>query len=85
MKKLYSVSEKVRLTNDRRIKQDWYYLQASDHFFYMSTKHSSDGSVHAMFSPYDSPYSAFTNYMNVLSDFIIRTDEAYELKTTDNN
>ncbi|MBP5497922.1 MAG: glycoside hydrolase family 57 protein [Muribaculaceae bacterium] len=77
VKKLYSVSEKVRLTNDRRIKQDWYYLQASDHFFYMSTKHSNDGSVHSHYSPYDSPYTAFTNYMNVLSDFRTRVKEQF--------
>lgn len=77
VKKLYSISERVRLCDDKRIKQDWNYLQASDHFFYMSTKHSEDGSVHSHYSPYDSPYMAFTNYMNVLSDFMIRVDEQY--------
>ena len=74
---MYSISERVRLCDDKRIKQDWYYLQASDHFFYMSTKHSEDGSVHSHYSPYDSPYMAFTNYMNVLSDFMIRVDEQF--------
>lgn len=77
VKKLYSIGERVRLCQDRRIRQDWYYLQASDHFFYMSTKHSDDGSVHSHYSPYDSPYMAFTNYMNVLSDFMIRVDEQF--------
>lgn len=77
VKKLYSVSERVRLCQDRRLKQDWYYLQASDHFFYMSTKHASDGSVHSHYSPYDSPYAAFTNYMNVLSDFMTRVEAQY--------
>lgn len=77
VKKLYSVGERVRLCQDLRIKQDWYYLQASDHFFYMSTKHSEDGSVHSHYSPYGSPYTAFTNYMNVLSDFMIRVDEQF--------
>lgn len=77
VKKLYSIGERVRLCQDRRIKQDWYYLQASDHFFYMSTKHNEDGSVHSHYSPYDSPYTAFTNYMNVLSDFMIRVQEQY--------
>lgn len=75
--KLYSVGERVRLCDDRRLKQDWYYLQASDHFFYMSTKHADDGSVHSHYSPYDSPYAAFTNYMNVLSDFMTRVEEQY--------
>lgn len=43
----------------------------------MSTKHNDDGNVHSHYSPYDSPYTAFTNYMNVLSDFMIRVEEQY--------
>lgn len=77
--KLYSVAERVRLCDDRRLKQDWMYLQASDHLFYMSTKHRADGSIHSLFSPYESPFQAFTNYMNVLSDFIVRVEEQYPL------
>lgn len=77
--KLYSVAERVRLCDDRRLKQDWYYLQASDHFFYMSTKHFADGAVHSHFSPYETPFQAFTNYMNVLADFIVRVEEQYPL------
>lgn len=77
--KLYSVSERVRLCEDRRLKQDWYYLQAADHFFYMSTKNMHDGSVHSQFSPYDTPFEAFTNYMNVLADFIVRVEEQYPM------
>lgn len=45
----------------------------------MSTKHFGDGAVHAMFSPYESPYQAFTNYMNVLADFIVRVEEQFPL------
>lgn len=77
--KLYSVAERVRLCDDRRLKQDWLYLQASDHFFYMSTKHLADGAAHAHFSPYETPFQAFTNYMNVLADFIVRVEEQYPL------
>lgn len=77
--KLYSVAERVRLCDDRRLKQDWNYLQASDHFFYMSTKRRADGEVHSHFSPYDTPFQAFTNYMNVLADFIVRVEEQYPL------
>lgn len=50
------------------LKAAWRYLQTSDHFYYMSTKQNSDGSVHAYFSPYPSPHEAFINYMNVLAD-----------------
>ncbi len=77
--KLYSVSERVRLCDDRRLKLDWERLQSSDHFFYMSTKHMADGSAHSSFSPYETPFQAFTNYMNVLADFIVRVEEQYPL------
>ena len=75
--KLYSVAERFRLCDDRRLKQDWNYLQTSDHFYYMCTKHFNDGAVHSHYSPYETPYEAFTNYMNVLSDFIVRVEAQY--------
>jgi alpha-amylase len=71
--KIKEIGERVRLGDDRRVKQDWDYLQSSDHFYYMSTKHMGGGA----FSPYDNPYEAFNNYMNVLSDFIIRVNAQY--------
>ena len=52
----------------------WRQLQTSDHFYYMSTKNGSDGTVHNYFSPYPSPYEAFINYMNVLTDFSVQLD-----------
>lgn len=77
LSKLYSVAERVNLAQDRRLKLDWDRLQSSDHFYYMSTKNLADGASHASFSPYDSPFSAFTNYMNVLGDFIVRVQEQF--------
>jgi len=74
--KLYALTEKVRKANDYKILKDWYFLQTSDHFYYMSTKFFSDGEVHSYFNPYESPYDAYINYMNVLSDFIIRVNAA---------
>jgi alpha-amylase len=70
--KLYSLTGKVNKCDDNQIKKDWEYLQSSDHFYYMATKFFSDGAVHAYFNPYETPYDAFMNYMNVLSDFEIR-------------
>ncbi len=70
--KLYSLALKVEKCEDSQIKKDWIYLQSSDHFYYMATKFFSDGAVHAYFNPYETPYDAFMNYMNVLSDFEIR-------------
>lgn len=75
--KLFSVAERVSLCTDRRLKQDWEYLKSADHFYYMSTKNLADGASHAAFSPYDSPFAAFTNYMNVLSDFLVRVQEQF--------
>jgi alpha-amylase len=75
--KLYSLSEKVRKCNDEKMNKDWEYLQSSDHFYYMATKFFSDGAVHAYFNPYETPYDAFMNYMNILSDFEIRVNRCF--------
>jgi len=75
--KLYSLAGKVNKCEDVLIKKDWEYLQSSDHFYYMATKFFSDGAVHAYFNPYDTPYDAFMNYMNVLSDFEIRLQKLF--------
>lgn len=69
---LYSLSDKIDKLDDADLKRDWLYLQTSDHFYYMCTKWFSDGDVHKYFNPYDTPYEAFINFMNVLSDFTIR-------------
>ncbi|MBS0011521.1 MAG: polysaccharide deacetylase family protein [Bacteroidales bacterium] len=70
--KLYGLTGRVNNCDDDSIHKDWEYLQVSDHFYYMCTKFFSDGAVHQYFNPYESPYDAFMNYMNVLSDFEIR-------------
>jgi alpha-amylase len=75
--KLYSLAGKVNKSEDELIKKDWEYLQSSDHFYYMATKFFSDGAVHAYFNPYETPYDAFMNYMNVLSDFEIRLKKLF--------
>lgn len=68
--KLYAAGERVRKCSNRSLKRDWQYLQAADHFFYMG-----QGSMG--FSPYETPYAAFTNYMNVLADFLMRVEEEF--------
>ena len=74
--KLNEQAEKLALLNDEALWSDFGHLQESDHFYYMCTKFFSDGAVHKYFNPYDTPYEAFINYMNVLSDFILRVDDA---------
>ena len=72
--KLYSVADRVRIANDPRINQDWDYLQASNTFRFMTTKPSNVGLDRGIYS---SPFDAFTNYMNILGDFINRVNDLY--------
>ena len=72
--KLYSVADRVRIANDPRINQDWDYLQASNNFRFMTTKPSNVGLDRGIYS---SPFDAFTNYMNILGDFINRVNALY--------
>jgi alpha-amylase len=70
--KLYDLRHRMNFCNSDELQKDWNYLQVSDHFYYMSTKFFSNGEVHSYFNPFESPFEAFINYMNVLSDFKIR-------------
>lgn len=72
--KLYSIADRVRIANDPKINQDWDYLQASNNFRFMTTKPSIIGLDRGIYS---SPFDAFTNYMNVLGDFINRVNSLY--------
>ena len=72
--KLYSVADRLRIANDPRINQDWDYLQASNNFRFMTTKPSNVGLDRGIYS---GPFDAFTNYMNILGDFINRVNALY--------
>jgi alpha-amylase len=65
---LYELQDKVLGTGDLELIEDWRRLQTSDHFYYMCTKWWNDGDIHAYFSPYDSPYEAYINFMNAYHD-----------------
>lgn len=70
--KLYQLKDQMRKCTDATMLKDWDYLQTNDHLYFMCTKFFSDGEVLKHFNPYGTPYEAFINYMNVLSDFKIR-------------
>lgn len=72
---LYSLQESILASNDLGLIEDWRRLQTSDHFYYMCTKWFNDGDIHAYFSPYDSPYEAFINFMNAYRDMQFRLAE----------
>ena len=74
--KLYSVADRIRIADDPRINQDWDYLQASNNFRFMTTKPSNVGLDRGIYS---GPFDAFTNYMNILGDFINRVNQLYPL------
>ena len=74
--KLYSIGERVILSNDKHIRQDWDYLQASNNFRFMTTKNNAVSMDRGI---YESPYDAFTNYMNILGDFLQRVNWALPL------
>lgn len=70
--KLYGLEDTILSSQDQKLINDWRRLQTSDHFYYMCTKWSADGDVHAYFSPYDSPYEAYRRYSIVLADIYER-------------
>lgn len=72
--KLYGIAERVHMCNNKLVLQTWDYLQASDYFHMMSTKNTGVGIDRGIF---DSPYDAFTNYMNIIADFISRVNALY--------
>jgi alpha-amylase len=65
---VYALADDVLATGDERLIDDWRRLQTSDHFYYMCTKWFADGDVHKYFNPYESPYDAYINYMNILDN-----------------
>lgn len=72
---LYDLQKPIMDSADLQLIEDWRELQTSDHFYYMCTKWFNDGDIHAYFSPYDSPYEAFMNFMNTWHDLKFRLAE----------
>jgi alpha-amylase len=69
---LYGLEERVMNTQDLSLIEDWRRLTTSDHFYYMCTKYFNDGDIHAYFSPYETPYEAYMNFMNAYRDVQFR-------------
>lgn len=68
LQELYKIEDQIKQTHDAALIRDWHALTTSDHFYYMCTKYYADAAVHAYFNPYESPYDAYINYMNVLDN-----------------
>ena len=69
---LFKIQPLVKKKKNAELNEDYSRLQASEHFYFMRTKLFSGADYHKYILPYESPYEAFINYMNVLSDFIER-------------
>ena len=76
LQELYAIENSVKQTHDADLIKDWHALSTSDHFYYMCTKYYADAAVHAYFNPYESPYDAYINYMNVLDNLKGRLETA---------
>lgn len=74
--KLYALAQRMTECTDQALISDWQYLQSAEHFYYMGTKFFANGARAAYQSPYATPYEAFINYMNVLTDFTQRLNAA---------
>jgi len=72
---LYGLQDHILSSGDLHLIEDWRRLTASDHFYYMCTKWFNDGDIHAYFSPYDTPYEAYMNFMNAYHDLKFRLAE----------
>jgi len=79
--KIYALEADIMSIGDSELTEVWRKLQTSDHFYYMCTKWSNDGDVHAYFSPYDNPYDAYIAFMNALSDLQLRIKHLIDKKT----
>ena len=83
---IYDLEPKIiELTKGKNFREEkdlllesWRRMLTSDHFYYMCTKYWSDGDVHKYFSPYDSPYDAYINYMNAFNELILRLESLEE-------
>ena len=75
LRALYALEKVVRRRKDKELLHTWRILQTSDHFYYMCTKWFADGDVHKYFNPFESPYDACMNYMNILEDFSRRVND----------
>ena len=70
LNKLYAVTERVHLCQDKNLKTNWLRLQDVNYVHYMN--HIDQGETQ-----FESAYDAFINYMNILSDFLQTVEEQY--------
>jgi alpha-amylase len=75
LNELYKLEGPIKEKRDPTLLNDWRRLTTSDHFYYMATKHWADVEAQKYFSPYESPYDAYINFMNILDNVQSRLRE----------
>lgn len=73
--KITSYGKLVKTANSPKLAAIWEKLQISDYFFYMSTDYFNNPAYGYKPNPFKSPYEAFINYMNIISDLERRLNE----------
>lgn len=66
---LYALEPRLRRRRSKPLTRTWRALQSADHFYYMCTRWATAGDALREANPYPSPYDAYINYMNILTDF----------------
>ncbi|MEI6564242.1 MAG: alpha-amylase [bacterium] len=66
---LYLMEQEVKAHHNPAMLQTWRNLQTSDHFRYMRTAQLDEDVLIKATNPFHSPYDAYINFMNVLTDF----------------
>lgn len=70
--KLLNLESRMAYVNDYALNKDWSYLHACNHFYLMGKMFYIKLNPHLPYNGFSSPYEAFINYMNILSDFETR-------------
>jgi alpha-amylase len=78
LSELYRLRQTTIDCGDEQVYRDWRRLSTSDHFYYMCTKYYADADVHQYFSPYESPYDSYINFMNVLDNLRLRAERCVQ-------
>ncbi len=71
MQELYRLESAVLASHDAQALTDWQRLTSTDHFLYMNTHYFKRADL-GCFSPYESPYDAYINYMGILDNLASR-------------
>lgn len=76
LESMYGMESDILHLENEELTLLWRNLQISDHFYYMCTKWSADGDVHAYFSHYESPFEAYRRFAIALADLKGRVNSA---------